>query len=200
MKKIDKPKQQRKGAPQEAPEQLYGLTAVLVIVFTWLILTSILGGETAHPFLMIGVVLGLIYCINSLLSFGIKIEGVKDWVKVYYSLPTYMLITLFLALGTGVAIGPAAAWARSLTGLPPVTLGGFDTLGVSMLGLLLGMINIAYGITALIIGMARKHTRLKRTLFNIGLVLVFISCLLVSAAYINLVVSAPADGYPGFQF
>ena len=90
MKKVDKPKKRRKAATQEAPEQLYGLTAVLVIVFTWLVLTSIVGGETTHLFLMIGVVLGLIYCINKLLSFGIKIEGVKDWVKVYYSLPTYM--------------------------------------------------------------------------------------------------------------
>ena len=184
----------------KAPESLYGITVIFLILFLWQISKIVINPVGVHFLYLAGLSIGLIVCVRKLLQQGIRIEKVPSLEKVYYSLSTYILLALAVPFLAAIVSDPLAKALRASKGLPPFTSEGLEALGVTLLSMLCLGINVTYALVSLIIGASHGSTRLKRILFNVGIILIVLSCLLVSAAYVNLVVSAPADGYPKWNF
>ena len=112
----------------------------------------------------------------------------------------YILLALTIPLLAAAASSPVAGALRTSRGLPPVSLDGFETIGIAILSMIFLGINAVYSFIALVVGVSRDSQKLKRILFNVGIIMIVLSCLLVNVAYINLVVGAPAEGYPKWNF
>ncbi len=123
-----------------------------------------------------------------------------SWSKTYYSIPMYILLALVLPIGISLAGDWLAESARAAKGLPAVRLEGFDTLGVGMVAMFLMGVNVVYGTVGLIFGMKSGKRRVKRVLFNIGLILIVCSAIFITYLNYQLIVGAPAEGYPRWRF
>lgn len=182
----------------------YIIAALLVIVLLWMMINIVVSPyiSIVRIAIVLGVVVGLVLAIQQIKRQGFHIETrmVPSWKKLYYSPIMYVLLTLVVNVASGMLTDPIAQSYRTAHGLPRVDLQGFDGIGVSILSMLLIIVNGVYLLGASIAAVIIRKPRVSRTLFNIAIVMMILSAFWVSYTYYQLVVNAPVDGYPQWNF
>ena len=186
------------------PDWVYYLAALSFIVFGGQVLNIVVFGVTGvlyfWPDLALTVVSGflLAYCVIRLITNrgALKITNSATFTEVYYTPAMYVLVGLVCIVATGSLAGPIANLLRSARGLSPVTLDDWDLLGVTYFSIFLFLANVVYVIIALII--RAKRPAAGRRLFNIGLLAIVASCVIIAVMHINLAVGASPDSRPRF--
>lgn len=190
---------------QRASDSLIIATVLLGIVSAFYTVQIIVGWSSLGLFyyfpLNIIVIIAFLVCFIQMIKRGVRVEmRFGNWERLYYSPMTYILITLIAMCSVPYLFNHLAVWQREASGLPPYVDRGFASLGIGMIAIALTGVNIAYITIALIVSLVKKRKILWHTLFNVAIALMIASVLWVSWLGYKLIVDAPPESYPEWNF